>query len=335
MRNKGVKNKILNALRFTISLSLLGLLFWILRGNLDGVAGALRKANFYWFGATFLLHMGIMLLLSWRMQLVFVVTQVKLSFKEAVQLNFIGYFFNNFLPTSAGGDVVKAYYSGKISHKNVESFSAVLADRLFGTYAIFLVAGVTVGFVFHSLQNSLIAWIIWAVLILFTGGLLFTPSLFRLLHVLMRRFRWKRLSLLTEQLQEIAESYGKNAVAALQVLGLSVLTKVLSVVGAFLLTQSLGVHVPFLTLLWVVPLVFAVSMLPSLNGLGIREGTYVYFLGPYIGREYAFALSLLWLAVYFLSDVIGGLIYAFSREFRALPTGSKSDLAQDAEELKD
>jgi uncharacterized membrane protein YbhN (UPF0104 family) len=56
-----------------------------------------------------------------------------------------------------------------------------------------------------------------------------------------------------------------------------------------------------------VPLVWAVSMLPSLNGLGVREGAFVYFFKGYIGPEKAFAVSLLWLGMIMMNSLIGGV----------------------------
>ena len=51
------------------------------------------------------------------------------------------------------------------------------------------------------------------------------------------------------------------------------------------------------------------GMLPSINGLGVREGAYVLLLGGIVGKEKAFALSILWLAVVMSLSLLGGLIY--------------------------
>ena len=57
------------------------------------------------------------------------------------------------------------------------------------------------------------------------------------------------------------------------------------------------------------PLVSVVSMLPSINGLGIREGAIYFLFSPYVGQENAFALSLLWLFMLFLISLIGAITY--------------------------
>ena len=55
------------------------------------------------------------------------------------------------------------------------------------------------------------------------------------------------------------------------------------------------------------------TLLPSLNGLGVREGGFVYLLSPYMPSEKAFALSILVLASLVLYSVIGGFIYSFRK----------------------
>ena len=66
----------------------------------------------------------------------------------------------------------------------------------------------------------------------------------------------------------------------------------------------------------VVPIAAFASMLPSINGLGVREGAFVYFLRGIITPEKAFAISLLWLFQLFIVSFIGGFIYLFKGRFK-------------------
>ncbi|MBI4974780.1 MAG: hypothetical protein HZC19_03130 [Candidatus Omnitrophica bacterium] len=40
------------------------------------------------------------------------------------------------------------------------------------------------------------------------------------------------------------------------------------------------------------------------------------FFGPIIGKENAFAVSILWLLVLFVTSIIGGVIYGLSPQFK-------------------
>ena len=79
----------------------------------------------------------------------------------------------------------------------------------------------------------------------------------------------------------------------------------------FLLSKSLSLNIAFSVLVVIVPIIFVVSLFPSINGLGIREGAYVYFLSEMVGRGNAFALSLLFLTLTLLLSLIGGLVYVW------------------------
>jgi glycosyltransferase 2 family protein len=303
-------------LRVIVSLLLVGALLWLIQEDLANVLLIIQEANLSWFIAAFILNLFIMLLLSMRIRLVFGATGVNFSLREAAQLTFVGYFFNNFLPTSAGGDVVKAYYGIRMSRKGLETASAILADRLFGIYGLFLLAAVGVIFYQPQSGNDLVKWLIWLITGSFTIGFLYFPQVLRVGKRAASRFHliWigKNLDLLTP----VAENYALGNTSAIGALAYSVFTKLLSVIAVYLLTLALNLAVPFGTLVWLVPVAFAVSLMPSINGLGFREGALVFFLGPLIGNDSAFAVAVLWLGVYLFTDIIGGLIYAFSPNLR-------------------
>ena len=66
-------------------------------------------------------------------------------------------------------------------------------------------------------------------------------------------------------------------------------------------------------ILLIMPIIYIASMLPSVNGLGVREGAFLILFRPIIGAEKAFALSLLWLFLYLLFSIFGGFVYAFAK----------------------
>ena len=109
----------------------------------------------------------------------------------------------------------------------------------------------------------------------------------------------------------------------------------------WMLVQALGLDVPDSVLLLAGPVVFAALVLPvSLNGIGVREAVFVYFLHGYATRSEAIALGLAFFAVGTVTALVGAavLIVRFVRygvRGRATPhadrraTGSKGRLAPD------
>lgn len=66
---------------------------------------------------------------------------IRLSWKRAVELNFVGLFFNIALPGAVSGDLVKAFYIGReVEGARSRAFGSILFDRVAGISALALVA---------------------------------------------------------------------------------------------------------------------------------------------------------------------------------------------------
>ncbi len=305
-----------SALRIFVSLFLVAGLLWLLRVELKSALTIIFQMNQLWFMAALSLNLFIMILLSMRMRLVFEAAGVSVSLKEAVQLTFIGYFFNNFLPTSAGGDAIKAFYGMRLTKKSWESASAVLVDRVIGTYGLFLLASVGLIFAPFGTDVEGLRWPVIGLCILLTLGIFLLSPVINLARKIASALKWHWVTGKLDVLIPIARNFSIDKKYLLSAMTNSIFTKLLSVVAVYMLSIGINAFVPFGTLIWLVPIAFAVSLLPSINGLGFREGAFVLFLGPSTGNDAALALAALWLGVYLFTDVIGGLIYLFSGDLR-------------------
>lgn len=78
------------------------------------------------------------ILFSIRWKLVTSLTK-SISTTEAIQENFIGQFFNTFIPGGVGGDVIKALAYSKVAEvQKSEAISLTLIDRVFGIFGLVL-----------------------------------------------------------------------------------------------------------------------------------------------------------------------------------------------------
>jgi len=102
----------------------------------------------------------------------------------------------------------------------------------------------------------------------------------------------------------------------LQSFAISIVSQALFFVSLAMIAVSIGKTIPMKELFLRMPIVSMLSLLPSINGLGLREGATVVFIGPLIGKENAFAVSILWLAILFIVSIIGGIVYALSPQFK-------------------
>jgi len=205
---------------------------------------------------------------------------------------------------------VKAFFAYQKTRKKVDSFACVVGDRIVGLFSLVLMAVVGVLLLWRETGNSLKMAV--GLLFLFSTfaiSFLFSHRMARSIRILFipfRRFGWD------EKFEKAYHSLyflGNEKKMLWKAFFLSIITHVIFIFSVLMLILSLSAHVPLPRLFLVVPLVSTLSMAPSLNGLGIREGAFVYFLGRNIGRGSALALSILWLGILGILSFIGGILY--------------------------
>ncbi len=98
-------------------------------------------------------------------------------------------------------------------------------------------------------------------------------------------------------------------------LTVSIIRQVLGSIMVLLLAFSLGISIPAGVFLLLVPAACLIWMVPiSVNGVGVREWTFVVFFGPFgVTQPKAVVLSLLTWAGIALGTAPGGLLQAFRR----------------------
>ncbi len=298
-------------LRFVISFGLLVLLIWIMRKDAGEIIGIIKASRKDLIILAMLVNMLLSVAIAYRLKLLMAGQNIMLSLKDAVYLTFIGYFFNNFLPTAIGGDIAKAYYASRKTNNKPASYAAVLADRIIGMLATLLIALIGILFIGKSMSNK---FILWAVPVLFLLVVCAIAALLRKNDIiegpvaekkgLFHAIKAKALKLYTA-----VNLYRNHPVLMLKGFGLSFLLQAAAIFSNYLFILSIGSNIPVFRLFLIIPLVWAVSMLPSLNGLGVREGAFVYFLKGYIGAEKAFTISLLWLGLIMIYSTVGGLLH--------------------------
>ncbi len=306
-------------LKIFVSLFFIALLYFTFRHEMPAMIQVLRDTRPLYFAISIFLQILAVFLASFRLKLIFKAQGLLFSFLEVVELSFLGIFFNNFLPTSVGGDLPKAYYAYRKSRKKLASVGCVLGDRFVGLFTL----------IFTAIFGVFVLWKELSIRIKSSIGVLFAVSVLSLLFLFsdriakglrfiffpFRKCGWEHR---IEEVYRFLKGLNQNRKTLYKALGISLIVHVTAVSSVFILIQSLSASESFVKLLVVFPLIIAVSMLPSLNGLGIREGAFVYFLGGSIGKSSALALSVLWLAILAIQSLVGGVYYLF-HGWRQLP----------------
>lgn len=289
-------------LRLTVSALLLSWLAW--HTDWDQVRGAFEQMRIqYWLAAVGLL--GVTQFVSairWRV----IAQQLRFgqSLGQLTGFYFIGMYFNLMLPTSVGGDVIRAYYLDGRSGRRLAAFASVFLDRLNGLMVLVALACLSV--LLSPLE--LPTWVhlsVWGVAASGACGLVALPWIGRLGRLSPARI---------EQLGAALRMTHRPRILVAATL-LSIFVQVANVALVWLVGLAIRAQVPA-TFYWVlVPMVSLLTLLPvSVNGMGVREGATAILLAPLgVDQGTALTLAFLWFAVHASVSLLGGLVYLFGR----------------------
>ena len=127
-----------------------GLLVWLVRGgklNFTEIWHAIRH-NPGWLAVAFLIYNGCVMLTSLRWRMLLFSQGLRPTVAETLGMTYIGCFFSCILPGGTGGDLVKAYYVARDTHKRAEAVTTVFLDRVLGLYCMIGLAAVAL--LFHA-----------------------------------------------------------------------------------------------------------------------------------------------------------------------------------------
>jgi len=313
--NPQKKKKLGNIIRVLISFVFLGALIFILKDKLPEVLREIKNANrAYFISALLLFLFPMMMLLAYRVKPIFKVQKIKLSFFYLYFLRYIGFFFNNFLPSAVGGDLASAYLVSRKTGRGIESFTAIFIDRLVGFFTIFLFAFAAFFFMQKEINLPYIGPLIIGIIIFMVvlPFFLFSRRVARPFQILVK---WLPKPVF-EKLKTIYHAiyqYRRHPFTLINVTICSLLFQALGIFVNYLLGQSVGIELPLFKYFLLIPLVWLISMIPSLGGLGVREGGYVVLFASFgAGSDKAFALSILFYSLTVCASIIGSICYLFA-----------------------
>ena len=292
-------------LRLTVSIALLTrLALWTDWGPVRSSFADMRWE--YWMAAVGLLIVA-QVISAWRWKLYADRLGLARPLGRLTGFYFIGMFFNLMLPTSVGGDVVRAWYLDGQSGQRLPAFASVLLDRLNGLVVLVALACLAV-----TLSPLVLpAWITWSVWGVAAGG---TLGLAGLLVVTRRApYMPSQASAPASKLTQLRNMLGMFCQPRIPpgTLLLSVLVQAGNVGVVWLIGQAIHAPIPAAYYWVMVPMVSLLTLLPiSVNGMGVREEATVLFLAPLgVAAGTALTLSVLWFAVSASVSLLGGVVY--------------------------
>ena len=298
-------------IRAGISISLLSIFLYFI--GINKVIEEISKTSIPFFMLALAIENAGVFLSAKRWQILLSHAGVELKYMDALSFYYMGSFFNVMMPSSFGGDVIKAYKLGKKT-KNVESFSSVIMDRIAGLIAVMMIAMISILF-FYSLlpyQSVIISLLIIFSFIALISLMLATTTFEKITMILFAR--WERIQhFLMEVIDSVKNYKGKKLWVC--VISLSLLYHLMLVLNNYILALSIGIETRFIYFLIFIPVSQILVSLPvSIQGFGVREGSYAMLFSS-VGMEFsaAFSLGFLNQMVKVITSMIGGVVYVVKK----------------------
>jgi glycosyltransferase 2 family protein len=319
-----VRNRLMVAVRVFVSVTLLAIL--LERVDRAALWNSMRQASVAWLAVALAIYFAHILTGAWRWRLLLGTQNVHVPQRDLLSSLLVAYFFNNFLPSNIGGDVVRIRDTARPARSRTLATLVILADRVLGIIGLFLVAAVasTIAFEMRGRAGAPIlpVWL-WSILVAAMAvvvPVVASPEhMGRLLTPLTRLHpEWvgNRIDTLTQTLHRFRAS---PTILATCFTG-AVAVQSLLVIYYLAVVYALNLPVTVWDLAVIVPVSLVVQMLPvSLNGFGLREATFsFYFTRIGLPVQSGVLLSLVAAGLAMLFSLSGAAVYV-TRE-RTLPS---------------
>ena len=302
----------ISGVKAAVSLGLLYLLFS--RVDVSRLWHVARQASPAWLATALLLYFAVILASTWRWRVLLRAQHVELPYSFLTQSFLVATFFNNFLPSNIGGDVVRITDTAKVIGSRTLATTVVLIDRGIGLLGLALMAATGASLMHQMVVGRVGPGILWAGFGL--GALIATPTLLfpetatRLLQPL-RVFHQEWVDARLERLTYALTKFRETPTALAECFAGAVAVQAILVAFYLAIARSMQIPVGFAELAVIVPVSFIVQMIPlSVNGFGVREATFgFYFTRLGLPLESALLVSFMGAALIMLFSLSGGVAY--------------------------
>ncbi len=297
-------------LRIGTSVLLLGVLFW--RFDWTGLLQVVQRGQWGYLIGPVLCFWAGFVLSSLRWQVILQGMQISQGLGYLFLLNLKGFFWNNFLPSTVGGDGYRFLELSRLyPTQRAAVFASVLLDRIYGYLTLIIVHLLLLPTLFPLLLDQPIVLGIEAGVIV---GVVVLLALWRVRH------GWTaRMAAWEARLAEIGRKVARVLAMMERQPGATVARSLLYSGGFVMLNgvalwfylRALAVRLPFLPVFFASTLGALLGALPlSLNGLGLMELAFVLALAPFgARREEVLLAAFLLRGVNLAMAVPGGVLY--------------------------
>lgn len=328
-----VWQRFLTPLRCLVSGGLLGSLIW--QAKPLQIWAAWQSAHLQWLGLALLLQFVGIGVSSAKWSYLLALRGQKQPYLWLLGVYLVGQFANNFLPTTVGGDAVRAMQLGRKIGSFSQASASIFIERLTGFLALSLIANLTLALTYFGpsslkLATSPVLQIItmgFTLLAIVIAGVSLSAAWIE------QRFGQFLPALLRHRVQHLAQAltaYFPQGRSLLLTMTVSLFFQLIWVGVHVACGLALNVQAPLLLYALMSSLTDIVGLAPIfLNNLGAREMIFTLYLSQIgIPPATALALSFLVFTIRLAASTLGGGVILFGgadlRTLSAKPSDSSS-----------
>lgn len=306
-----MRKRLHTLLVFAITIALLALV--VRKVGLTELVGTLQNVNPHFLVLAALFTPVPVLISVWKWHLLLKSEGIQVSFWYLFKLYLVGYFFNNFLPSNVGGDVVRSYELGSTIRDQARAVASVFMERMSGFIVLCVLVILDFLINLRLLQDAalllasaaaiaILVALLWLVvdprLATFIENTIQISTVQKLVH----KFRKFHSALL---------AYKRRPRALANALLISVLYYSVVILKMYITARIFYAPISLLDISVAAPIIQLVSMLPlTFNGIGVQEWAFVLLFSSF-GLPASVGLSTILFirTTTLMVAVAGGLLY--------------------------
>jgi hypothetical protein len=306
------KQKILAIVKYIVSIGMILLI--LSKIDINDVIDAIKEAKIFMIGNGLLVMAFSMLIRSYKWRLLLKVQGVDVPLITIINFNYMSAFFNNMFLGSIGGDAFRVYRIIDYSKSRSGAASSVIMDRITGfCMAILLVLVFGIGFILT--YHSIVSIRILLYLMISISIIIISMFLLFLLCIYMNNISvLNKISIVSENLKKLVISlwmYRYNSKVIIISMFLSLLYYVTQSIKVYYFALATNIEISIIPFFFITPLVGILRMMPiSINGIGIQEGSFVFYLEKIgIAGPSALLVAIMTRVSVLIFSLIGGVLF--------------------------
>ncbi len=316
------RKRVVGGLRILTAVILMGIVLSLVNGDWDSFA----EVDWRLIPLALGLDMLATIAKAARWSLLVRQSRMKISFRHLLGTYLVGAFFSTVLPTSVGGDAVRAVETASKSGRAADATSSVLIERgmgllvVIGSGSLFalLLEPNRVPLIFQLVVHGMFVSGVVG-LIMLRQGWFMDP-----LAALLTRFKLTKIAAFLRKLQHAFAGHLGRPGVLLMMLALSIVAHAATIMATYIVLDAVAEPIPLGAFVPVIALTTTAELIPiSIASLGVKESAYVYFLGlASVGAPEATVVALIMCGIMLGHALLGGIVFML-RTIRRGPEASQ------------